>query len=93
MLLDVNDPAERHTYQAIFNDGKIMDGAVACPTCRSSALHPTGHSAPIDLGVEYGPDLSLTAWCECGQTVEIRLGNYKGHLGIDVVAIGTSRLE
>lgn len=75
----------KHTYQALFSDGTLMDGKVACPACGGSTLHPTGHAMAVDQEREYSPQVSVMAWCECGQAVAIELGNYKGHLGIDVV--------
>lgn len=77
----------RHSYQATFNEGALMNGGVACPNCGGSALHPTGHAMTVYQRKEYAPDVSVVAWCECGQAVAIELGNFKGHLGIDVVAI------
>lgn len=74
----------RHTYDAIFDNGELMEGRVACPECSGSMIHPTGHSRPINSDEEYGPRVGVIGSCECGQVVEIRLGNYKGHLGIDV---------
>lgn len=74
----------KHAYQATFTAG-LADGKVACPKCGGSHLHPTGHVMPLEPEREYGPVVSLAAWCECGQTVAIELGNYKGDLGIDVV--------
>jgi hypothetical protein len=79
----------KHSYQAIFNDGAMMDGKVACPNCGGSALHPTGHSMALNRGQEYAPEVSVIAWCECGQAVAIELGNYKGHLALDVVPLVT----
>jgi len=78
----------KHSYHATFDEGRLSGGKVACPSCGGSALHPTGHATPIYRDMEYSPEVSVTAWCECGQTVAIELGNYKGQLGIDVVPLG-----
>lgn len=75
----------KHSYGATFNSGVDMGGKLACPKCGESTLHPTGHAMPLDPVKEYGPTVSVMAWCECGQAVAIELGNYKGDLGIDVV--------
>lgn len=76
----------KHSYDATFNGGAVMDGKVACPKCGQSTLHPTGHSMALDPVREYSPTVSVMAWCECGQAVVIEFGNYKGDFGIDVVA-------
>ena len=88
IISGMSEELERHTYNATFNDGQIMDGQVRCPACEGSMIHPTGHTWPMDPNDEYGPRIGLVGQCECGVAVEIRLGNYKGHLGIDVVRLG-----
>jgi hypothetical protein len=60
------------------------------PQLQGNNTHPTGHTIALPEGVEYAPVVGVVAWCECGQAVDIRLGNYKGHLGIDVVPIGSA---
>lgn len=79
--------SSKHTYAAFFNAGELMDGKVACPTCGESTLHPTGHVASLEPTKEYSPNVSLTAWCECGQAVVMEFGNYKGHFAIDIRAL------
>lgn len=81
---EMPDTATRHMYDASFIDG-LMDGRVACPVCNDSYIHPTGRSRSIFSGLEYGPVVSVGADCECGAALEIRMGNYKGSFGIDVV--------
>jgi hypothetical protein len=88
MIIGMSGAFERHSYQATFNTGQIMDGRVACPSCGESTIHPTGHAMHVDSSAEYGPTVGVVGACECGQAVEIRLGNYKGHLGIDVAKLG-----
>jgi len=70
---------DRHRYQ--------MDLGDCCPRCGGPYLHPTGQSQRLIPRCEYGPTVALLAWCECGATVEIRVGNYKGSLSMDVVEI------
>ena len=74
----------RHRYQATFVGDGETEGKVACPACGSTLLHPTGHSRTLPIEEEYGPVIGVVARCECGESVEIALGNYKGDLGIDV---------
>ena len=50
--------------------------------------HPTGHVATLEPGEEYGPRVGVICRCECGAVVELRIGNYKGNLGMDAVLLG-----
>lgn len=77
----------KYTYDMIFHGESGTDGELACPSCRSALIHPTGHAQPISSDQEYSPVLGLTAWCECGETLELLLGNYKGKLGIRVARL------
>lgn len=79
---------DRHHYQATFHGGADVSGGLVCPYCGAMNLHPTGHARPIESDAEYGPSVGVVAFCECGHSVEIRMGNYKGDFGMDVVKLG-----
>lgn len=76
----------RHSYQAVFHSS-TMDGHLVCPVCNDTYLHPTGHTRQVETGEEYGPVVGIVARCECGAAVEILIGNYKGQLGMDAIAM------
>lgn len=79
----------RHTYQVVFHSDGQVDGALVCPRCKDTQIHPSGHTRQVATGEEYGPDVGIVGRCECGAAVEIMVGNYKGHLGMDVVLLST----
>lgn len=81
-VIAMTTDSPRHAYQATFHSTAI-DGGLICPSCKDTLLHPTGHTRQLEQHAEYGPTVGVVAACECGAVVEIRIGNYKGNLGMD----------
>lgn len=80
---------DQPAFQAFFHSEGRMDGGLACPGCKDTQLHPTGHSRSIDNFEDGRVAVSIVAWCECGEVVEILIGNHEGTLAGAVRRLGT----
>lgn len=84
---------DQPAFQAFFHSEDRMSGGLACPECKDTQLRPTGHTRTID-DFEHGRlAVSIVARCECGEVVEILIGNHEGTLAAAVRRMGIGPVE
>lgn len=75
------------TCEATFVGGGVHGGQVACPECEQSTIHLTGHFRQVDPEAS-NFRLGASALCECGQALELLIGNHEGDLVIQIRRLG-----